>query len=88
MRKQVDEDDIWAIRLMRGILRMIGVKGAVIVAANDRNWQTVLAAKQCGLPTIGILHGINTHHYNMYDFLPGFTALFRVALQGIEIILV
>lgn len=65
-------DDIWAIRIMRAILRAIGVKGAIMVAASDRNWATVLAAKALGIPTLGILHGVNTHHYNLYDFLPGF----------------
>lgn len=65
-------DDIWAARLMRLILRMVGIRAAVIIAASERNWPTVIGCKLLRIPTVGILHGVNTHHYNMYDFLPGF----------------
>lgn len=65
-------DDIWAIRIMKWILRLIGVKTAIIPAANERNFHTVLGCKLNNIPTVGILHGVASRFYNIYDFLPGF----------------
>jgi len=65
-------DDIWSIRIMQWILQLTKVKVAIIIAASERNWHTVIGCKLNNIPTVGILHGINTYHYNMYDFLRGF----------------
>lgn len=62
--------DIWAIRIMHSILRLIGVRSAFFTAALDRNYHTVLACKLAGIPTVGILHGVASKNYNTYDFLP------------------
>lgn len=64
--------DIWAIRIMKLITRLIGIKTAIIIAATERNLHTVLGCKLNAIPIIGILHGAPTRHYNTYDFLPGF----------------
>lgn len=64
--------DIWTIRIMKYILRLTGIKAAFITAANERNFHSVLGCKLNAIPTIGILHGIASRHYNGYDFLPGF----------------
>ncbi len=63
-------DDVWAIRIMRVILHLIGVKSALIVAAMGRNFQCVLGCKLNNIPIIGILHGVASQHYNVYDFMP------------------
>ncbi|QQR64931.1 hypothetical protein IPH92_05275 [Candidatus Kaiserbacteria bacterium] len=63
-------DDVWAIRIMKVYLRVTGVKSALIVAAMGRNFQTVLACKLNKIPIIGILHGVASQHYNVYDFMP------------------
>lgn len=65
-------DDVWAIRIMKLILRAIGVRAALIPAAMERNFHTVLGCKLNVISTIGILHGVASHSYNVYDFLPGF----------------
>lgn len=65
-------DDIWAIRIMKFILRVTGVKVALIPAATERNFHSVLGCKLNGIPIVGILHGASSLHYNVYDFLPGF----------------
>ncbi len=65
-------DDIWAIRIARWILRVIGVRSAFITAACERNFHAVLACKLNSVPTVGILHGAQSRYYNLYDFTPGF----------------
>lgn len=65
-------DDVWAIRIMRIFLSVIGTKSALIVAAMGRNFQTVLACKLNKIPIIGILHGVSSQHYNVYDFMPSY----------------
>ncbi len=62
-------DDIRAIRIMKFILRAIGVKAGYITAALERNFHTVLACKLNNIPTVGILHGAPSRYYNAYDFL-------------------
>ncbi|MEK7567345.1 MAG: hypothetical protein AAB513_00280 [Patescibacteria group bacterium] len=65
-------DDIWAIRIMKWILRVIGVRAAFISAACERNFHTVLGCKLNVIPIVGILHGFASKNYNVYDFMPGF----------------
>lgn len=65
-------DDIWAIQIMKWILPAIGIKAAFIPAANERNFHTVLGCKLNGIPVVGIQHGAQSHHYNVYDFMQGF----------------
>ena len=65
-------DDIWAIRIMKWILRATGIRVAFITAANERNFHSVLGCKLNAIPTVGILHGVASRYYNGYDFLPGF----------------
>lgn len=65
-------DDIWAIRIMKWILQVIGVRATFVAAALERNFHVVLGCKLNDIPTIGILHGAPSKYYNAYDFLPGF----------------
>lgn len=65
-------DDVWAIRIMKRILRIIGIKSAYITAAMERNFHTFIACKLNNIPMVGILHGVASRSYNGYDFLPGF----------------
>lgn len=65
-------DDIWAVRIMKWILRVIGVKVAIVTAAMERNFHAVLGCKLNAIPTVGILHGAHSRHYNVYDFMLGF----------------
>lgn len=64
------DSDIWAIRITQGILWLIGVKVAFFTMATDRNLHTVLGCKMNAIPTAGVLHGVASKHYNVYDFLP------------------
>lgn len=65
-------DDIWSIRIMKWILKVIGVKASFIAAAAERNFHTVIGCKQNAIPTVGILHGAQSYTYNVYDFMPSF----------------
>lgn len=63
-------DDIWAIRISKWVLRSIGVQSAFIAAAAERNFHAVMGCKLNDIPTVGILHGVASRYYNLYDFLP------------------
>jgi hypothetical protein len=65
-------EDVWAIRIMRGILRAIQVRAAFIPAASERSWHTLLGCKLNNIPTVGIMHGAHSRYYNTYDFLTGY----------------
>jgi len=65
-------DSVWAIRIMKLILRIIGVKVAMIPAATDRNFHAVLGCKLRGIPTVGILHGVAFRHSIPCEFMSGF----------------
>ena len=65
-------DDIWTIRILKLILNIINIKGAYITATLERNFPTFIACKLNNIPTVGILHGVASLYYNVYDFLPGF----------------
>lgn len=65
-------DDIWAIRIMKWILRAIGVRVAIVTVAMERNFHAVLGCKLNDIPTIGILHGFHSRYYNVYEFMPWF----------------
>lgn len=65
-------DDVWAIRLTKWIMRAIGIKSGLFTAALDRNFHAVLGCKLNAIPTVGILHGVSSRYYNVYDFLPAF----------------
>lgn len=62
-------DDIWEIRIMRRILRLIGVEAACITATSERNYHTAIGCKLNAIPIIGILHGTQSRYYNLYDFM-------------------
>ena len=65
-------DDIWAIRIMKLILQVSGVKAALVITASERNFHAVLGCKLNDTPTVGIQHGVASPHYNVTDFMPGF----------------
>ena len=74
-------DDVWAIRIMKWILRVIGVKAAFITAPAERNFHAFLGCKLNTIPTVGILHGVASEHYTVYDFLPGFNGKKRMSVD-------
>lgn len=65
-------DDVWSIRIMKLILKMIGTKVAIVTAMQERNFQTIVACKINKIPTIGILHGMSFRYSTAYDYMTGF----------------
>ena len=65
-------DDVWAIRIMRFLFKLFGTRVVFIAAALERNFHAFVGAKTAGLPTVGILHGVASPFYNVYDFLPAY----------------
>jgi hypothetical protein len=74
-------DDVWTIWVMKWILRAIGIKAAFITAATERNFHAFLGCKLNAIPTVGILHGVASRYYTVYDFLPGFRGAERMAVD-------
>lgn len=66
--------DIWSVRLTKLVLKAIGVRAGFFTAFTERNAQTVLGCKLNAIPTVGVLHGLPSRYYNIYDFMPGFDA--------------
>lgn len=61
---------IWSTTVLNWLVRMIGIKTALIPAASSRTYCELLACKLAGVPSIGILHGAASKYYNVYDFMP------------------
>lgn len=64
---------IWAIEAMRFLLKLIGVKAAYISTGCSRTFHELLSCKLAGIPTVGMVHGLTFKHFNVFDFLPGFS---------------
>ena len=64
--------DIWAIRIMKFILKFIGIRAAIVPGAINRNFPEVLACKLLGIPTVGIQHGLHPKSYFVSDFMHEF----------------
>ncbi len=62
-------EDIWAIRITRVLMGLTGVKAALIIVGMGRNFYMVIACKLSGIPTVGILHGVESRHFNLFDFM-------------------
>jgi hypothetical protein len=74
-------DDVISIRIMKWITRAIGVRAAIIPATTERNFHTVLGCKLNKIPTVGILHGVASRHYNLYEFMQGFRGEKRLSVD-------
>ncbi|MDO8492709.1 MAG: hypothetical protein Q7S34_03665 [bacterium] len=64
--------NIWAIRVIKSIIKFIGIKTAIIIVTASRNFPEVLACKLLGIKTTGIQHGLSLKHYAVSDFMPEF----------------
>ncbi|MBI5138677.1 MAG: hypothetical protein HZA95_02670 [Candidatus Vogelbacteria bacterium] len=65
-------NDIWAIRIMKLILKIIGVKACFVTAALERNFHAVMGCKLNDIPTVGIMHGLSSKYYTVFDLFPSF----------------
>lgn len=63
---------IAAIRTMGFLLRVMGVKAAIIPSAGDRTFHEVLACKTNNILTVGIQHGASPRYFFVSDFMHGF----------------
>lgn len=62
---------IWAIRTMRCIFKIIGVRAAIFRVTDSRSLHEIIACRLSGIPTIGIQHGIIPRRL-MSDIMSGF----------------
>jgi len=64
--------DLWSIWTMQLVLRCVGVRVAIIDSATGRSFHEMMACKLLNIPVIGILHGVPSKFYPVYDFMPEF----------------
>jgi hypothetical protein len=74
-------DDVWAIRMMKFIVHITGIKVAFFTAALERNFHTVLGCKLNAVSTLGILHGVSSRYATPYDYMNGFDGEQRLSLD-------
>lgn len=72
----------WSIEVIKLILKLIGVKSAVIVSAASRTFHTVLACKMAGIKTVGVQHGVAPRYFLVADFMPEFNGKKRLTLDA------
>lgn len=64
--------NILVIKILKFILRLIGVRAANISVGVGRTFHEVLACKLEGIKVVGMMHGASSCRYDVYDFMPGF----------------
>lgn len=74
-------EDEWEILFMKLLTHTSGVQTAFIPAGNDRNFHTLLGCKLNSIPTVGILHGVASSNYNVYDFMPAYDGDKRLSVD-------
>lgn len=65
-------DEVWEIRIMKLLLTVLGVRTAFIASGSERNFSTLIGCKLNNIPTVGILHGVASRNYNVYEFMPAY----------------
>ena len=65
-------NDIWAIKVLKFVLKFIGIKASYISVAVSRNFHEVLACKLLGIKVVGIQHGASLKSYSASDFVSEF----------------
>lgn len=65
--------DIWAVRIMRHIEHLIGVRAAFIPAVTERNFSIFLGCKMNNISSVGIMHGVAFRSATPYDFMKGYS---------------
>lgn len=72
---------IFSICLLKFILKLIGIKSAIITTGCDRTFHELLACKSAEIKTIGIQHGAQMQNHNIYDFMPEFDGPKKLSLD-------
>lgn len=75
------EGTTWSIAVFSWIIRLIGVRSALVPAASSRTFHEIIACKLLGIPTVGVLHGSASRFYNVYDFMPEYDGDKRLGLD-------
>ncbi len=61
-----------SIVFLKLVLRLIGVRAAIIDASSSRTLHEIIACKLLGIPVVGIQHGGSLRQYNVSDYMPEF----------------
>jgi hypothetical protein len=64
--------DVWTIRIINLLVKLLGIKSAFIAATTERNLHTFIGCKLNHIPVIGIMHGTSFKDYCTHDYLPTF----------------
>jgi hypothetical protein len=63
---------IWSISIIKFVLRLIGIRVAIISTGSYRTFHEIIACKLAGIKTIGIQHSAATKYFLASEFMPGF----------------
>lgn len=72
---------IWSILTMKWLLRVIGVKAAIIISASSRALPEVLGCQLLGIKTVGIQHGLAFRWYLPHDFMPEYDGVKQLSID-------
>lgn len=64
--------DMWSIKIIKVILKFIGIKVSIIPTIASRNFHEVLACKLLNIKITGIQHGLSPKYHVVSDFMPEF----------------
>lgn len=74
--------DVWAIRMATFSVWLMGIRSAFFTKVSDRNFHFFIACKQRGIKTVGILHGVASRYYNVYDFVGTYDGEKQIGLDA------
>lgn len=71
----------WSIKTMERLLKIIGVKAAIIISASSRALPEVLGCQLAGIGTVGIQHGLAFRWYLPHDFMPEYDGAKQLSID-------
>ncbi len=74
-------DGVRAIQIMKWVVKVIGGQALFATATMERNFHVILGCKLNNVQTVGIMHGAQSRHYNLYDFTPSFDGAKRFSVD-------
>lgn len=71
----------WSIEVMEWLLKIIGIRAAIIISASSRALPEVLGCQLAGIGTVGIQHGLAFRWYLPHDFMPEYDGVKQLSID-------
>ncbi len=62
-----------SVLILRIVLKQLRISKVVLISFSSRSAHLALAAKTLGIPTIGIMHGLQQKEYAVYEFMESYS---------------